>query len=92
MLGAYCMAYARWRTAEEAIAAMAERDSIMSGLIVKTQSGGAAANPLVWIAQNAARDMVRYGGEMGMTPAARTRIESGEAVSTGKFDGFWGGV
>jgi hypothetical protein len=34
--------------AEEIIAAMAERDPILAGLIAKTQSDGAAPNPLVW--------------------------------------------
>jgi hypothetical protein len=46
-LAAYCTAFPRGRTAEETIAAMADRDPIMGGLIVKTQSGGAAPNPLV---------------------------------------------
>ena len=54
-LAAYRDAYERWRTAKETVAAMAERDPVMHGLIVRTQSGGAAANPLVWIAANAAR-------------------------------------
>ena len=75
-LSAYCDAYERWRTAKETIAAMAERDPILRGLIVKTQSGGAAPNPLVWIAAGAARDMVRFAGEFGMTPAARSRISA----------------
>jgi P27 family predicted phage terminase small subunit len=88
-LVAYCKAYARWRTAEETIAAMAERDTMMHGLIVKTQSGGATPNPLVWIAQSAARDMVRYAAEFGLTPAARSRIAAIDAAGkTGKFTGF----
>ena len=87
-LAAYCDAYERWRTARETIAEMAERDQLMHGLIVKTQSGGAAPNPLVLIAQNAARDMVRFASEFGLTPAARSRINAVEAIGEGKFTGF----
>lgn len=91
-LAAYCDAYERWRTAKETIAAMAERDPILRGLIVKTQSGGAAPNPLVWIAAGAARDMVRFASEFGMTPAARSRISAAEAIGDGKFSGLLAGV
>ena len=91
-LSAYCDAYERWRTAKETITAMAERDPLMHGLIVKTQSGGAAPNPLVWIAANAARDMVQFAGEFGMTPAARSRISAGVEVGDGKFAGLLAGV
>ena len=87
-MAAYCDAYERWRTARETVAAMAERDPVMHGLIVRTQSGGAAANPLVWIAANAARDMVRYAAELGMSPAARSRINAGVDLDDGKFAGL----
>lgn len=87
-MAAYCDAYERWRTARETVAAMAERDPVMHGLIVRTQSGGAAANPLVWIAANAARDMVRYAAEFGMSPAARSRINAGVDLDDGKFTGL----
>jgi P27 family predicted phage terminase small subunit len=90
-LAAYCDAYERWRTAKETIAAMGERDPVTHGFIVKTQSGGAAPNPFVLIAQNAARDMVRFASEFGLTPAARSRISAIEAVGTGKFEGLIGG-
>jgi P27 family predicted phage terminase small subunit len=91
-LAAYCDAYERWRRAREMIAAMAARDPVLQGFIVKTQSGGAAPNPLVWIAQNAARDMVRYASEFGLTPAARTRLTAVEAIGQGKFAGLLGGT
>ena len=45
-----------------------ENDPIMHGLLVKTREAGVSVNPLVWIARSAARDMVRYGSEFGMTP------------------------
>ena len=73
----YCESYSRWRTATEAIAAMAARDDQTHGLLIKTKAGDAAVDPLIWIANGAARDMVRYAGEFGMTPAARSRISGG---------------
>jgi P27 family predicted phage terminase small subunit len=92
VLAAYCDAYARWRTARETIAAMAERDQVMHGLIVKTQSGGGAANPLVWIAAAAARDMNRFASEFGMSPASRSTIATGRPVAPSKFAGLLGGT
>lgn len=90
-LAAYCAAFSRWKTAEETIASMAERDPVMRGLIVRTQSGGAAPNPLVLIAQSAARDMVRFAGEFGLTPVARSWIKAIDNLSDGKFAGLFGG-
>ena len=87
-MAAYCDAYDRWRTARETVKAMAERDTITHGFIVKTQSGGAAPNPLVWIAAGAARDMVRFAAEFGMSPAARSRISAGVEAGDGKFTGL----
>lgn len=92
-LAAYCMACARWRHAAEALAKMSDNDPLTSGLLVKTRSGDAAQNPLVSIERKAARDMVRYAGEFGMTPAARARIAAGPnpPAGGGKFDGLIGG-
>jgi phage terminase small subunit len=39
VLAVYCIAYARWRTAEGALARMAERDAQTSGLLIKSQGG-----------------------------------------------------
>jgi P27 family predicted phage terminase small subunit len=88
---AYCQAYAHWRTAEETLNAMAERDPVTCGLLVKRADGNAGQNPMVRIAANAAADMVRYAGEFGMSPAARARISAGvgyEPPPGGKFDGL----
>jgi P27 family predicted phage terminase small subunit len=78
---AYVESYARWRTAEEALALMAANDPVMHGLIVRGKRGTAIENPLVYTSRQAARDMVRYASEFGMTPAARSRIAGG--VDTG---------
>ena len=75
-LAAYAMAYGRWVQAERAIAKMAEKDQLTGGLMIKTSNGNAIQNPLVGTANKAASDMMRYAAEFGMTPSARTRIET----------------
>jgi P27 family predicted phage terminase small subunit len=89
---AYCQAYMHWRTAEEVLAAMAERDQATSGLLVKRADGNAGQNPLLSIARKAAADMVRYASEFGLSPAARARISAGVGYEPppggGKFDGL----
>ncbi len=74
---AYCEAYARWRTAEEALAVMASKDPVMCGLIVKGKHGTAIENPLVYTSRRAAQEMLRVASEFGFTPAARSRINGG---------------
>jgi P27 family predicted phage terminase small subunit len=88
-LAAYCQAYGRWLTAERAIAAMAERDLLTGGLMIKTTNGNAIQNPLIGTANKAASDMVRYASEFGLTPAARARIGFSTAnAQKSKFDGL----
>jgi P27 family predicted phage terminase small subunit len=93
VFSAYCEAYKRWRTAEEVLATMAAKDAVTGGLLVKCADGNAGANPLVRIAAHAARDMVSFAGEFGMSPLARARIGAGasyEPPPGGKFDGLLG--
>jgi P27 family predicted phage terminase small subunit len=93
-LAAYCMAYARWRYAEEALARIAANDPVMSGLMVKARNGTPMQNPLAITASKAASDMIRYASEFGLTPAARSRIAAGvynEGNKVGKFDGLLAG-
>src|SRR6266478_3776145 len=80
-LAAYCTAYARWRTAAEALAKM-ERLNPVAGLMIKR-----AQNPLVRIAGRAAADMVKCASQFGFTPVARSRIAAGPFNQPpGKFD------
>lgn len=73
---AYCQAYARWAQAERLLAKLAEQDATgRDAMLIKTRSGGVTPNPLIWVARNAASDMVRYSAEFGFTPSARTRIQ-----------------
>ena len=75
--------------AECAIAAMAAKDQLTSGLMIKTTNGNAVQNPLVGTSNKAASDMVRFAGEFGLTPVARARLAlSAIAPYRSKFDGL----
>lgn len=73
-LAAYCQAYGRWVQAERALAEMAKRDLLTSGLLIKTTGGNAIQNPLVGTANKAMELMLKAAAEFGMTPSARSRI------------------
>jgi P27 family predicted phage terminase small subunit len=86
-VAAYCTAYARWRTAAEALAKLEELNPVPAGLIIKR-----AQNPLVRIAGRAAADMLKYACQFGFTPVARARIAAGPFNQPpGKFYGLLGG-
>jgi P27 family predicted phage terminase small subunit len=93
VLAAYCSSYARWRSAEEALARMAARDELTAALLIKAPDGSARANPLTRTSRDAAEAMLRYAGEFGMTPVARSRLAAGigpEPPRGGKFSGLLG--
>lgn len=77
MFAALCMSWARWQTAEEDLAKMAESDPITHALLLKTKEGNAVQNPLVGIANVARRDFARLATEFGLSPSARTQIAAG---------------
>ena len=81
VLAAYCQSYGIAEQASQAIAKMAARDELTSGLMIKSAKGNAVPNPLVWIASAARRDSIRYAAELGMTPAARSKIQVSEALA-----------
>jgi P27 family predicted phage terminase small subunit len=91
-LASYCMAYERWRIAEEIIARVAVGDHAMHGLLIK-RDNSVAVNPLVVVSRKAANDMVRFASEFGLTPAARSRISAGAdgEPQHGKFTGLLAG-
>lgn len=79
VFGAYCQSYAQWARAIDILTGMADRDPATRGMIIKTKNGNHIQNPLVGIANKAARDMVRYAEQIGLTPSARSRIDADEA-------------
>lgn len=79
MLAAYCMAYSRWRQAEEDLTAMADEDDVFHhGAIVETKAGNQIQNPLMGVANAARRDMARLASEFGLSPSSRTLIDAGK--------------
>jgi P27 family predicted phage terminase small subunit len=88
-LAAYCQAYAHWIIAERVLAQMAAGDPRFNGLMITGSTGSHIANPLVKIARSAAADMVRFAGEFGLTPRARSYLTAADRASgPGKFDGL----
>jgi P27 family predicted phage terminase small subunit len=77
VLAAYCTSYALWEKAWRAIRKLEDPDKLGSGLITKTTNGNYIQNPLIGTANKAAGDMVKYASELGMTPAARSRVKAG---------------
>jgi P27 family predicted phage terminase small subunit len=75
-LASYCMAYERWRTAEETIQRLAASDHAMHGLLIKRENS-VVHNPMVVVSRKAANEMLRFAMEFGLTPAARSRIATG---------------
>ena len=74
-LGAYCSSFALWAQSWRVLNEMASTGKLGAGLMIKTTNGNMIQNPLVGTANVAARDMVRYAAEFGLTPAARARID-----------------
>jgi P27 family predicted phage terminase small subunit len=87
--GAYCVAYGRWRSAEEELQTLRERGGALNALVLKTVSGNYIQQPLIGISNKAAAAMMRYAVEFGLTPSARARLAMDPNRATkGKFDGL----
>ena len=57
--------------------------------MIKTTNGNAIQNPLVGTSNTAARDMLRFASEFGLTPVARARLAlSAVAPQRSVFDGL----
>jgi P27 family predicted phage terminase small subunit len=67
-LALYCTSWRNWRDAEEAV-----REH---GSTTKAQSGYEAVSPHVTRAKNHLSELIKLSGLLGLSPAARTRIEA----------------
>src|SRR6516164_8796584 len=74
MFEAYCLAYARWREAEDGLAHARAADPINKGLTVINARGGTSENPLIGTSRRACFEMMRYAAEFGFSPASRARV------------------
>lgn len=79
VLAAYCQAYGRWVDAEVKLKE--------TPLLIKTPSGYIQQSPWLSIANRQMELMGRYMAEIGLTPAARSRlVVSGKTESPAKVD------
>ncbi len=63
---AFCMAYQRWREAEEEIT--------FKGITVTGAMGGPIKNPALTASNEARRQMVQFGSLLGLDPSSRARL------------------
>jgi P27 family predicted phage terminase small subunit len=68
-LAVYAVTYGRWRQCEELLAG--------ADLVVEGSAENMVVNPILKVAVQAARDVIRFGSEFGLTPAARVRVRAG---------------
>lgn len=80
MFAAYCIAYSRWRHAEEDLERMAQTDGSTHAAVIRTKQGNLIQNPMVGVANTARREMQRLAAEFGLSPSARTQIEANPYV------------
>lgn len=66
VLAAYCQCYGRWDEAEDKLKA--------TPMLLKTATGYVQQSPWLSIANKQLELMGRYMGELGLTPAARSRV------------------
>ena len=92
-LAAYCQYYARWRDAEEAINEVREANPKGRGLVWQTLpgkggkgGGNMVQNPLIGVANTASNLMLKAAAEFGMTPSARSRIDTDVAARAQEQD------
>lgn len=90
-LSAYCLAYSRWRKAEEEIQKLSELVGISKSLVPESPTGSDVERILVKIARAERQDMVKLAESLGMTCMGRTKL--GVKVERGvksKFAGLVG--
>lgn len=79
-LEAYCVAYARWRKAEDELA--------LGNYVIKTDKGNLVQSPWVGIANKAMDQMRRFMVEFGMTPSSRARVKVEPKAAADPFKEF----
>lgn len=62
---AFCMAYQRWREAQE--------DVTLNGIVIKTENS-VIKNPAVTVVNEASVQMMKFGSLLGLDPSSRSRL------------------
>jgi P27 family predicted phage terminase small subunit len=76
------------REAEQALDDMRKRDPRGHALTITGSAGNQVTNPLLRIASQALADMQRIGGQFGLTPNSRLRLDGVSTPSRSKFEGL----
>lgn len=63
---AYCQAYGQWVETEKLLQ--------QKGVLAKGKSGQIIASPLLWVSTSAAKRMLQFAVEFGLTPSSRSRL------------------
>lgn len=63
---AFCLAYNRWRLAEDDVAE--------NGITALSPMGGRVKNPAVTVANEALRQLTSFGALLGLDPSSRSRL------------------
>lgn len=64
---AFCMAYARWRQAQESI-------TLYGVVTTNPETGALLKNPAVTVVNEASRQMIQFGSLLGLDPSSRARL------------------
>lgn len=83
-LFAYCDAFALARRTDVMMKKLALADPVTEGIVVQSPGGAAYLNPLMGVQRQAVRDMIRYAGELGLTPSSRAKIVVTERGGMGR--------
>lgn len=84
-LEAFCMAYQRWREAQD--------DIDMNGLVVPGARGGVVKNPACTVANESLRQVATFGSALGLDPSARARLKpAGPGEKKNPFELLRGGM
>jgi P27 family predicted phage terminase small subunit len=84
---AFCQSYARWVQAEGLLAKYAAADPDEGGLTSRGSHGQVMAQPLVRISRQAAKQMMDFAVQLGLTITCRSRLASSTPVRR-KFAGL----
>jgi len=82
-LVSYCQAWERWYIAYRLLTKLREEDPETGGLIITTSTGNVIQHPAVGIANKAAKEMLGFASELGLTPVARARLGIADAKGKG---------
>lgn len=74
-LAMYCVAYSRWRLAEERIRFFATMDQAGAGLVQTTKNGFEQLSQWMIVSKMAQDQLFKYLAEFGLSPVARARVK-----------------